>query len=172
MLPEALTAIGATLLLLTGGAKLVDPDPTSGALRSAGLPSGPWAARLLGIIEIALAIPALALGGIWSAGVGAMYLGFAGFVGWALVRNVPIQSCGCFGKSDTPPTVLHLGYNVAIAVAALVAAATGGAGVLSVIADQPWLGLPYLGYLGLGVYLSYLLLAELPKTLGAMRGAA
>lgn len=170
MLPEALTAIGAALLLLTGGAKLFDPDPTAGALRAAGLPSGTWAARLLGGVEIVVALPALAWGGVWAGGVGALYLAFAGFVGWALVRGIPLQSCGCFGRADTPPTILHVAFNTSIAIGAFAAAAVGGDGVVAVVADQPWFGLPYLGYLGLGVYLSYLVLAELPRTLAAMQG--
>ena len=172
MLFAALTAIGASLLILTGGAKLVDPDPTAGALRAAGLPSGRWVARGLGLVEVMVAVPALVWGEAWSAGVGILYLGFAGFVGWSLAQGIPIQSCGCFGRADTPPTVLHIVFDLVMAGGALGAAVTGTQGLAGTMSTQPWLGVPYLGFVGMGVYLSYLLLAELPKTIAIARGAA
>jgi len=49
------------------------------------------------------------------------------------MRHVPLKSCGCFGKEDTPPTTGHLVLNVAAAVVAgIVALGPGGRGWSSV----------------------------------------
>jgi hypothetical protein len=169
MLAETTTAVAAALLVLTGAAKLTDPEPTMGALEAAALPARRRWAMGLGLVEILVAVPALVWGGRWAAPVAVMYLGFAGFVGWALARRIPIQSCGCFGRPDTPPTRFHVVFNLLAALAAAVVAITGGLGLVGVVGGLPWSGLPYVALTGLAVFLSYLLLAELPKTLSAVR---
>ena len=47
--------------------------------------------------------------------VAVSYLAFAGFVIVALRSGAPISSCGCFGKVDTPPSVVHVVLDVAFA---------------------------------------------------------
>lgn len=165
---EAWFFIAAALLVMSGGSKLVDPAPTRGALETAGLPHGPWTAPLLGIVEIGAAVTGTILGGWVSGLVAAVYAGFAGFVAYALVRDVPLQSCGCFGRTNTPPTWGHLVFNLT-AVAAAVGVAIGGGVPLDVLFDQPLMGIPYLGFVGIGVWVVYLLLAELPRVLMAAR---
>ena len=44
--------------------------------------------------------------------------------------------------------------------------------LLVTLRDQPLAGIPYLGFVGVGVYALYLLLAELPQTLSLARGTA
>jgi hypothetical protein len=51
--------------------------------------------------------------------VATSYAAFFVFVANALVRHLPIASCGCFGKADTPPSRVHLGVNLGACVAAL-----------------------------------------------------
>jgi hypothetical protein len=172
MLAEAVTAIAAVLLVLTGAAKLADPEPTMGALEAAALPARRRWAMGLGLLEVAAGVPALIWGGLWALPVAVLYVGFAGFVAWALRLRIPIQSCGCFGRPDTPPTVFHAVFNLMVGAAAVWVGLTGGRGLIDVLADQPMWGIPYLGVTALGVYLSYLILAELPKTLAAARGTA
>lgn len=161
---EAWFFIAAALLVLSGGSKLMDPAPTQGALAAAGLPSGAWAAPLLGVVEILAGLAGTVGGGRAALGVGVVYLGFAIFVVVALVRRLPIRSCGCFGKPDTPPTWGHVAFNV---VSATVAAGVAATGVvpLDILAGQPLAALPYLGFVGLGTWIVYLLLSELPATI-------
>jgi hypothetical protein len=159
---EAWFFIAAALLVLSGGSKIVDPAPTRGALTASGLPGVAWAALLLGVIEIFAALAGIVIGG-WAAFlVAAIYLGFAGFVAIALVRRLPIQSCGCFGKVDTPPTWSHIVFNF-ISAAVAGGIAVGSSAPIDLLFDQSLLGLPYLGFVVLGVSVVYLLLAELPQ---------
>lgn len=95
--------------------------------------------------------------------VGLVYAGFAGFVALAMSRRLPIASCGCFGKADTPPTWIHLAINLAAVSGAIAMATGGGPSLPSVLAQQPMAGIAYLGFLGVGVYCLYLLLSELPR---------
>ncbi|MDX1447605.1 MAG: hypothetical protein R3246_00970 [Acidimicrobiia bacterium] len=158
--------ITAGLLVLSGGSKIRNPDPTRGALRAAGLPSSPGAVYALAAVEIGLGAAALAIPhSAIAAGVAILYLGFAVFVGMALARRLPLQSCGCFGKSDTPPGPIHLGVNLATAAVAGVVATGGGADLLEVLADQPAAGIPYLGFVAVGVVATALILSELPAVL-------
>ena len=160
--------IAAGLLIVSGGSKMVDPAPTLGALEASGLPHGPWTAPLLGAVEIGAGLLGAVFGGGFVAATAAVYLGFALFVGWALARRIPIASCGCFGRPDTPPTRGHLVFNaVSAGVAAFVA--VGRNAPVDVLDGQPLGGLPYLGLVAIGVYVVYLLLAELPVTLAAGR---
>ncbi len=151
------------LLMIAGVQKVADPAPTAGALRSAGIRSGPLFVRLLGSAEIAVAIAFLVAGGSWAAASGALfYAGFAGFVLLALSRDIPISSCGCFGKTDTPPSVAHVALNL------------GSVGILAlaaIIPLQPMGGLvdasagvvvPYVVAVGATVYLLYGMLTALP----------
>jgi hypothetical protein len=168
MLLESMLVISALLLILSGGAKLADGGPTMGALRSARLPAGRPLVTGLGLIEIvagasALITPHPAAG----LAVASLYVGFAGFVAWALRRNLPIQSCGCFGKRDTPPTHGHVVVNVALA-----AGSAGAAGRVSLFdrfgTDAAEAG-GILVFATIAAYLVYLVLAELPATMAAAR---
>ncbi len=167
MLFSAAAAIALLLLGASGVGKLVDLKPTSGALKSANLPSSRRWVWLLGSLEIGAAAIGLLIGGVWMAPALLLYAGFTGFTVWALRRDVPLQSCGCFGKDDTPSTAIHVVYNAIATLALTFGVATG-----SVPID--WTGpfgetLLVLGFTVIGSYLSYLLLAELPKTLTQAR---
>jgi uncharacterized membrane protein YphA (DoxX/SURF4 family) len=154
----------AALLIYSGIRKLADPDPTAGALRAAHLPATRLAAYAIGLIEVGVGTMALLTEGWWWPWlVAAVYLGFAGFVGVALRRRLPIASCGCFGKADTPPTWIHLVLNLAAAAGAVIVGSRPPASLPSILEEQPLLGLPYLGFLLVGVYALYLILSELPR---------
>lgn len=155
--------ITAALLVLSGGTKLRDPEPTRGALRTAGLPASRPAVWTLAGVEIAVGAAAMALPRTEVAmAVALLYLGFAGFVTWALARGLPLQTCGCFGRSDTPPGWVHVAVDASAVIAAVAVALGDGTDLVTMLADQPAAGLPYVGYLALGVYLTALVLTELP----------
>lgn len=160
--------LSAALLLVSGGAKLADPAPTSGALQGAGLVSSRGVVYALAVAELATGASSLLLGGTWAGwAMAILYAGFGGFVAFALSRRIPIASCGCFGKVDTPPSVLHLVLNAAGFAAGTWAAVNHSPSLVSVLVDQPLMGLPYLGLLAAGTYAAYLLLTALPGLLPA-----
>lgn len=160
----------SVLLALAGGMKVAQPASTMGALRALRLPSARGLVRALGIVEIVVAVaagvtfqrPLLAL-------LAAMYLGFAAFVAAALGSNTPLQSCGCFGRADTPPSVVHLGVNVAAATVALLAAATSTPSLGDTLSDQPWSGVPFALLVAASTYMCVTLLTVLPLTMRSRR---
>src|SRR5437870_3541035 len=120
----------AALLVLAGALKVARPAPTAGALRAMGLPARLALVRVLGLSEIAIGLAA----GITFARpllvlLAAAYLAFATFVIAALGANTPLQSCGCFGQTDTPPSPIHVGLNLAAAATAFGAALSGTPGL-------------------------------------------
>lgn len=158
--------ITVALLVLSGGSKLRDPEPTRGALRVAGLPSSRGVVTTLAVGEIVVGAGGLALtSAVLPVAVALLYSGFALFVASAMVRDLPLQSCGCFGTSDTPPGWLHVGVNVAAAATAVPFAIRGGADLLGLLSAQPAAGLPYVAFLGIGSALLALVLADLPAVL-------
>jgi hypothetical protein len=154
-----------TLLLTAAGAlKAYDPVNTVGALRKAGLRVPPVAVRIGGAIEVVIGVAAIVTGGTVAAALVALsYLLFLGFVVFALVRHIPIGSCGCFGKIDTPPSVVHVGLNVGAIVTATAVALGSGGGIGDVLSDQDLLGLPFLLLVATATYLAFLALTALPQ---------
>jgi len=98
------------LLLVVGGAvKVVDPSGTVGALGMLGVPVGRCTVRMLAANELVLGGVALAVSDrIVAALVALSYLVFALVIGIACFRRVPIDSCGCLGRMETPPSWRHL----------------------------------------------------------------
>lgn len=165
-------AIAGVLLALGGVFKAANPNDTANALRGVGLPGSPWLVRAGGALEVGIGCVALATGTALSAAlVLASYLAFTAFVAVALVRRVPIATCGCFGKTDTPPSVLHVACNVGAAVAALAVMLDPGVAIADVLSRQPLAGVPFVLLLVTGVYLAFLSMTWLPKVLAEIRMA-
>jgi uncharacterized membrane protein YphA (DoxX/SURF4 family) len=159
---QAVATIALGLLGASGIAKLIDPDPTTGAMGTAGLPSSNLLSRLLGLAETIVAVAALAVGGpLIIASAALFYLAFAIFTFAALANRIPLQSCGCFGREDTPPTTIHVVYNF-VSVVGLVALLVTGLDPIDWTAAPADL-LLYLGFAAIGVYASYLLMTRLPR---------
>ena len=163
-------AIAAVLLALGGASKAVSPSDTATALGGMGVRVPSWAVRVGGAAEAALGVVAL-LTGEWlpAALVAVSYLGFALFVLVALRRDAPLSTCGCFGGVDTPPSVVHVAINVGAAAAALAIVAQPGAGLARVLESQPLAGVPYALLVVVGVYLAFVAVTALPRTLAAAR---
>ena len=164
---QAIAAIALGLLGASGVAKLVDPAPTTGAMGEAGLPSSNVLSRLLGVVEVAAAVLGLAVGGVAVLAGALLYIGFVIFTFGALRKRIPLASCGCFGRDDTPPSVLHVVYNGVAALALL---------VLPLLRTDPidWSMatyeiLLYVAFASIGGYVSYLLLALLPRLMATTR---
>jgi hypothetical protein len=163
--------IAAALLAFGGAHKALHPRNTAQALTAVGVrvPGVPahFLVRAGGAAEVVVGIGALVTGGaVFAALVAVSYALFAGFVVVALRADSPISSCGCFGKVDTPPSVVHVVVDAAFALVAVAAA------VPDVLADQPLLGIPFLFLVVIGVSLVYLAFTSLPKTMAAVREVA
>lgn len=151
------------LLALAGGFKAVRPLPTVGALRAVRARASPALVRLLGAGEVVVGLgAAITAWAPLAAMVAVAYAGFAGFVAAALRRGTPLQSCGCFGTDDLPPTRIHLAVNIGCCLVAGAATVTRVDGLPAVVADQPWAGVPFLVLVAVTVWFLYLLLTLLP----------
>jgi hypothetical protein len=170
--------IAAVLLAVGGALKALRPLDTAHALTAVGvrfpafLPAR-LAVRVGGAAEAIVGVGALFTGGAaFAALVAVSYFAFAGFVLVALRRGAPISSCGCFGKIDTPPSVVHVALDFAFAVVAAAAVVVGDVALPDVLADQPLLGIPFLLLLVIGCSLVFLAFTSLPKTMAVVREVA
>lgn len=166
--PFAATCV---LLVLAGISKLLRPAPTAGALLAVRWPSSIGLVRALGAFEIGVGVSAVVTGDARLALlVAALHVGFAAFVATALRAGSPVQSCGCFGETTTPPSTVHLVANIAMATAAIAVAVGGGIPtVADVLRDQPMAALPFVLLVAVAVQLLLALLTDLPRALGAAR---
>ena len=157
--------VAAAVLALGGVAKVLRPIPTAGALRALGLPGPVTGVRALGVGELVVGVAAVVTAASALVAVVAVaYLAFAGFVAAARRAGTDIQSCGCFGTVDTPPSLVHLVVNLGFAAVAATAAVVGIPSLGALLTDQPAGGLPYALLVGVTVYLVYLALTVLPLT--------
>lgn len=173
MSPLAGILFAAALVLgVAGVAKVVSPDGTRVALRTAGLPSGRWLARLLGAVEVVFAVVALVVAGQTGALLVALaYLGFAGFSALLLTRSRGQASCGCFGGTDSPVTAIHVVLNVIIAAAVAATIASPVPDVAATAADTPGAGLPFAILVVLLAWVLQVAFTTLPALQGAERAA-
>ena len=171
-------AIATVLLAVGGAAKAVRPRDTAQALTAVGIRfprflPGRVVVRVGGTAEAIIGTAALLLGGpVLCALVALSYLAFAGFVLVALRTGAPISSCGCFGKVDTPPSLVHVVLDLAFAGVAAGAAFVGDVALPDVLGDQPLLGIPFLLLIVIGCSLVFLAFTSLPKTMAVVREVA
>jgi hypothetical protein len=173
--------IAAALLVVAGMAKTARPGDTARALGEI-VPA--WAGpvltrrRLLTVIRLgALFEAALGLVAIvfprpvTAILVATSYALFAGVVLYARSRGGALSSCGCFGRADTPATMLHALVDVIFAAACIAVAATApsSGSLMTLPGHQPAAGVPLVFVSVVGLYLSYLTLAVLPSVEGARR---
>lgn len=152
----------ATLLVISGLPKLTNPVSTARALEAIGLPASRSLGRSVGVAEIIVGFGVMAVGGpIMAGALAVLYAGFAGFIVVAL-RSTKVRSCGCFGGDDTPPSRLHLGIDVAAAAIGTVLVFQPIGHIGTVMGETPWAGLPLLGLVVVGAWLSLLVLTLLP----------
>lgn len=153
----------AVMLVAAGVPKLVRPLTTVGALRSVGLPASSSLVRMLATAEVVIGVTAVAVGGrVAVALVAASYAAFTAFLVRALRRGGAVSSCGCVGRADTPPTVVHLVVTVLLGGLSAVAVLDppgGLTGVVSAGGD----GVLTVAFAVLGAWLVWLALAELPR---------
>jgi len=172
--------IACGLLVLAGIAKAVRPDDTARALllmlprEISQVPSfnvARLAVRTVALVEAAVGASALLFPrSVTAALVAVSYTLFVCTVVYARRRGGPLSTCGCFGRPDTPATGLHVVLNVVFAAASVTVALRPSqfTTLASLLAHQPWDGVPLLLACGAGVWLAYLALSPL-ATLEAAR---
>jgi hypothetical protein len=133
--------VAALLLVAAGVAKLRRPAPTGLALARLGLPGTDPLVRLLGAVEVVVAVAAVAVGGVAAVPVAVLYLGFAVFTAVQVRRAAATgetADCGCFGDADAPVGWTHVVVNVLLATGAVSATAVGADGLGGALdADGP-----------------------------------
>ena len=97
-----------------------------------------------------------------AAGVALSYAAFTGFVLLARHRGGVLASCGCFGKTDTPPTSTHVVVTAALAGVAGVVAVRPLGPVPDLLAGSPLGGLALVVATVAVAATAYLVLAVLP----------
>ncbi|TML38585.1 MAG: hypothetical protein E6G27_13835 [Actinobacteria bacterium] len=164
-------AAAAGLLAGAGALKAARPHATARALKDMGLPGR--LSLVAGLVRVGGAAEAVVGGAALLAGasalrllaitVAASYVGFAAVVAFALAKGTAVSSCGCFGATDTPPTVAHVVVDVGAALTAVAVAMGPGGGLPGVLARQPLAGIPLVLLLVVACYLAWLALTALPR---------
>jgi Methylamine utilisation protein MauE len=164
----ALCAAAAVLLLWSGVVKLARPAAT--ARMVAGVlgrqPQGSHtAARLIGLVEVAVGAAVLVTGGrVACAALAACYLVFTA-VAVRLAGAARPAPCGCFGRADAPTGRIHVVVD-AVACAAAIAGTVASPGPWGGYTGQPALvTVVGLGQVLLLAAMAYLLVAVLPSVL-------
>lgn len=157
----------SVLLFATGVAKLLRPGDTGRALSAIGLPLGRPLARVLGLAEMVVGVGALLSGSpIWYLSQAALFGAFLVWVVLARRLDVPMASCGCLGRDDTPP---YWGHVLVDGLAVVTSA--GAAMAPSQLAGSEW------GYLvvhitlvGVGALMAWWVLGEGARLHGMVTG--
>ncbi len=113
------------VLVASGATKVADPAPFAAAVAALGRTRSPRpvVATGVGLVEVALGLAALVVGGPWPAALVA--LAYAAFAAVVLVaRRRGLASCGCFGARSGAPSTTHAVINGASAAVAGAAALT------------------------------------------------
>jgi uncharacterized membrane protein YphA (DoxX/SURF4 family) len=171
----SLVFLTAGLLVWGGQQKLVRPDGTVRSLSVSGLivPRPRTVVRLLGAVEVGVgAACLLGLGAVPPATLAALYLGFTVYLVSLLVRRVPAASCGCFGRGDVAPSLLHVFVNVVAAGAGLLAAFDPPPPVWSLLPDLPLMGIAFAAGVVAAGYLVVLAETHLPALFFSYRRSA
>lgn len=151
LLAIVLFTVASGLLVVSGAAKVLQPGSVAGALGTLGLRLPRWSGVVLGLGELGLGSAGLLVAGrVPALLVGLGYGAFAVVVA-VMIRRGESSSCGCFGALDSPPSAIHLGFDVIASASALGLAADGGwAGFPAFAAGLPG---------GIGLYGAFLVIA-------------
>jgi hypothetical protein len=169
MVLGAFLGVVAGVLAVGGVAKVRDPEATVPMLRALGLPGSTVVARLLGLVEVGVGVAAFLFGGRALAIAVAVLFAVFTLAILRLRADGAAVSCGCFGRSSAPPTLVHVAVDLVAALVAVAAAVVDVPGFVSMRPDLPAAGVPQLGLTALAVWLGVALLTVLPEALVAAR---
>lgn len=132
---SAAVAVLALLLVHAGMVKLWRPEAVRAALTAAGLPAGRSAARVLGVVEVAVGVAALVTGHALAAAV--LGFAYAAFAVFSVRQRRRGAGCGCFGEPTAEVSRTHIGLDVVGALVGGTAAVAGAPAALSLVAEGP-----------------------------------
>lgn len=168
-----LLTAAALLLLGSGLAKLVRPVTTgTSTMRAARLPGADrldpqLLTRVTGLLELLVAIGAIAIGGRLGSALIAISYTVLATMSIRLMSVARGADCGCFGR-PSQISHWHTAVNLGFAAAGLVGSVSLSPGRLATeVADRPGTGLVLLAAAGVLSYLCYLLMTALPELLRA-----
>ena len=163
---SALYASAAVLLVAAGAAKLSRPAP--GWADLLGFRARTPVVRLVGASEAAAGVAALFLGGAAAWAVGLLYAAFALVVLRAVLAGA--DSCGCFGRLDAPPSLIHVVGDLVLAAVSFGAAGAPSPPIPAVVqamGDSPVVGAALAAVVALVAGLLLVSFTALPEALGA-----
>ena len=162
-------ATAAIVLLAAGTSKVLRPASTIGALRAMHLPASAAVVRAIGLTEMAAGLVAvLADAWVGPASVATVYAAFVLFVAAALRRGTYLQTCGCFGGLEVPPTRIHLVVDATAVVVPVLATVTRSAPLVDLLAGEPLAGIPLLVVIATAAFLVVAIITVLPMAVLAM----
>ena len=160
---SALHASAAILLVAAGATKLSRPAGDSAGLF--GFRARAGVVRLIGALEVAAGTAALLVGGPAAWAVGILYAAFALVVLRAVLAGA--ESCGCFGRLDAPPSLIHIVGNLVLAAVSLGAAGESSPPIVQAMGDSPAVGAARAAVVVLLAGLLLVSFTALPEALGA-----
>ena len=164
---SALHASAAVLLVVAGATKL--SRPAAGPASLLGFRTRSGVVRLIGALEAAAGVAAVVAGGAAAWVVGLLYAAFALVVLRAVVAGA--DSCGCFGRLDAPPSLIHVAGNLALAAVSFAAAAGAAsppfAGLVQSVEEGPAAGVGLAAAIVLVAGLALVSFTALPEALAA-----
>jgi len=163
--------VAAGLLVLAGVAKLRRPGPLGATLRAIRLPSGRAVVRAVGLVEVVVGLACIARPtAALELTLALVYLAFAGVAATLLATGADLESCGCLGEHDAPPSWVHVAFDLAAAAVVLLAATRPQATLVSAVSAHPAPGLVLGAGIAAGVVLASTVLAALPAAFAAYAG--
>lgn len=163
----AVYLMAAVLLGAAGAAKAVAPEPASAALARLQLYHRQSAVRLLGVVELVVAVSAFIVGGVVPAtALAALYAGFA-VVAAAMVRSGSAEPCGCFGRVEMTASKRHVAVNILAVVVGLLAASWPVEAIDKLFDSQKWLLGPFAVVVAGGAYGVFAWLSRPPNPTAA-----
>jgi hypothetical protein len=163
---SAIHASAALLLVVAGAAKLI--RPADGFAGLVGWRTRPVLVRLLGAMEAAAGVAALLAGGPAAWMVGLMYAAFALIVLRAVLAGA--DSCGCFGRLDAPPSLIHVAGNLTLAAVSFTAAGAASppvSALVQAVGESPMTGAALMAVIALLAGLVLVSFTALPEALAA-----
>lgn len=153
--------------MLSGALKVISPESAEDVLRALRVPAPSVAVRLLGVGEMALGVAGVLIAGrAVAAVVAAAYLLFAA-ISELLRRSAgdDLASCGCFGSSTTPPSIIHTSVNIFASLVGFAAVIWPAQDLLSELGEQPAAGSAFVALVVLATALLFLAFTALPRAL-------
>lgn len=129
----AAVAVLALLLVYAGLVKLARPDAVRSTLAAAGLPTGRWAPRTIGLLEVTIGAGALVSGHALAPLV--LAASYAAFAVFSVRQRRRGAGCGCFGEPTAEVSRQHIGLDVVGAIVGTGAALGGAPAAVTVVGE-------------------------------------